>query len=91
MYAFRDVPGQPVLPQIVGPDRKCPAVAVGDDPGLLVENGKEPQREEVEQTGEEHALDVGDQLGLPDESVETGGFLKALEKSRLCKQKLFAF
>ena len=78
MHPLRDVPGQPVLPQVIRPDGEGPAVAVRHDERLLMQDGQEPEREEVEEAGEEHRLDVGDELSLADETVQAGRFLQAL-------------
>ena len=33
----------------------------------------------MQQPGEEHGLDVGDELGLPDQPVQAGALLEALD------------
>ena len=39
---------------------------------LVVKGSKEPERKEVKESGEEHALDVRDKLGLSNQPVKTG-------------------
>ncbi len=78
MYVLGDVPGQPVLPEVVGPDGEGVAVAVRDDERLLVQHREEARRQEVQQTREEHALDVRDQLGLPYQTIQASRLLKTL-------------
>ncbi len=80
MHALRNVPGQPVLPEVVGPDGQRPAVAVRHHQRLLVQRRQDSQGEEAEQPGEEHGLDVGDELGLANQAVEAGRLLQALQR-----------
>jgi hypothetical protein len=44
-----------------------------------VQDGEEPERQEVEESGEEHALDVRDQFRLTNQPIQAGRLLKALK------------
>ena len=79
MYTLCDVPAEAILPDVIGPHREGPVVGVRHHQGVLVKHGQELLGQEVEEAGEQHRLDVGDQLGLADQPVQAGALLKALE------------
>jgi hypothetical protein len=82
MHSLRDVLWQPVLSEVVWPHCKGPAVAVRDDERLVMHRREQLLREKVKEARKEHRLNVRDELGLTDETVEAGRLLKTLRKNR---------
>ena len=48
MNTFSDIPGQPVLSQVIWSNGEGPTVAVRNNQCFLVENGQESHRQEME-------------------------------------------
>ena len=79
VHTLGDVSRQAIFSEVIRPDRKCPTVTVRDDQSFMVKNCQNPERYEVKEPREEHALDVRHELSLPHQTIQPCRFLQSLK------------
>ena len=79
MHTLCDLARQSLLPQVIGSDPERPVVCVRHHKSVLVEHREKLLWEKEKEPCEEHRLDVGDQLGLANQSVKAGALLQTLD------------